>query len=45
VTLPALLFSKIVPSFTAENIGALGPIFLVGLVYQFLSAFLGVIVR
>ncbi|GAA5887326.1 hypothetical protein JCM16303_006592 [Sporobolomyces ruberrimus] len=45
VTLPSLLFSKIVPSFTSDNIGALGPIFLVGITYQFLAAALGLIVR
>lgn len=45
VTLPCLLFSKIVPSFTSDNIGALGPIFLVGGVYQILSGFLGLIAR
>ncbi|GAA5939058.1 uncharacterized protein JCM15063_004408 [Sporobolomyces koalae] len=45
VTLPTLLFAKIVPSFTSDNIGALGPIFLVGGVYQFLAAFLGFIAR
>lgn len=45
VTLPCLLFSKIVPSFTSDNIGALGPIFLVGGVYQVLAGFLGLIAR
>ncbi|GAA5852541.1 hypothetical protein JCM3766R1_003524 [Sporobolomyces carnicolor] len=45
VTLPCLLFSKIVPSFTSENIGALGPIFLCGSIYQVLSGFLGLIAR
>ncbi|GAA5952432.1 hypothetical protein JCM3765_001971 [Sporobolomyces pararoseus] len=45
VTLPCLLFSKIVPSFTSDNIGALGPIFLVGGVYQILAGFLGLIAR
>ncbi|GAA5901113.1 uncharacterized protein JCM6883_004759 [Sporobolomyces salmoneus] len=44
-TLPCLLFSKIVPSFTSDNIGALGPIFLVGCVYQLLSGLLGLIAR
>ncbi|GAA5881038.1 hypothetical protein JCM3774_003076 [Rhodotorula dairenensis] len=44
-TLPALLFSKIVPSITPENAKAIGPIFLVGSVYMLISMLLGVLVR
>ncbi|KAG8947136.1 Protein M3 [Tulasnella sp. 424] len=43
ITLPALLFSKVVPSFTSDNIRALGPLILIGSLYQlfgFLFAFL-----
>ncbi|KAG8931912.1 Protein M3, partial [Tulasnella sp. 417] len=43
ITLPALLFSKVVPSFTSDNIRALGPLVLIGSLYQlfgFLFAFL-----
>lgn len=43
--LPALLFSKIVPSITPENAKAIGPIFLVGSVYMLISMLLGVLVR
>ncbi|GAA5832121.1 hypothetical protein JCM5353_008078 [Sporobolomyces roseus] len=45
VTLPTLLFSKVVPSFTSDNISALGPIFLVGIVYQLLAGALGFLMR
>lgn len=45
VTLPALLFSKIVPSITPDNAKAIGPIFLVGGVYMVISMVLGVLVR
>ncbi|SCZ89290.1 BZ3500_MvSof-1268-A1-R1_Chr1-1g01084 [Microbotryum saponariae] len=44
VTLPALMFAKIVPSFTSENVKAIGPIFLVGLVYMGLSFLMGFII-
>ncbi|GAA5859042.1 hypothetical protein JCM8547_003980 [Rhodosporidiobolus lusitaniae] len=44
-TLPALLFSKIIPSITPQNASAIGPIFLIGFVYLLLSLLLGVLVR
>lgn len=44
-TLPALLFSKIVPSFSNENISALGPLFLTAAFYQGFSLLSAVIVR
>ncbi|KAJ7158124.1 auxin efflux carrier transmembrane protein [Mycena filopes] len=34
ITLPSLMFSKIVPAFTSQNISALGPLVLVALVYE-----------
>ncbi|KDQ17492.1 hypothetical protein BOTBODRAFT_155504 [Botryobasidium botryosum FD-172 SS1] len=37
VTMPSLLFSKIVPAFTPQNVKALGPLLLVGILYQALG--------
>ncbi|KAJ7246980.1 auxin efflux carrier transmembrane protein [Mycena rebaudengoi] len=37
ITLPSLMFSKIVPAFTSQNISALGPLVLVALIYEALS--------
>ncbi|KAJ4473108.1 auxin efflux carrier [Lentinula aciculospora] len=34
ITLPSLMFSKMVPAFTPENVGALGPLVLVALIYE-----------
>ncbi|KAJ7770739.1 auxin efflux carrier transmembrane protein [Mycena metata] len=34
ITLPSLMFSKIVPAFTSQNISALGPLVLVALLYE-----------
>ncbi|KIJ64052.1 hypothetical protein HYDPIDRAFT_112578 [Hydnomerulius pinastri MD-312] len=34
VTLPSLMFSKIVPAFNSSNISALGPLIFVGLLYE-----------
>lgn len=45
VTLPALLFSKIVPSFTPDNISALLPIIVVAAFYQGISFVFGTGVR
>lgn len=45
VTLPALLFSKMVPSFNSTNIGALGPIILCSLLYMGVSIVFGVLIR
>ncbi|SGY61296.1 BQ5605_C007g04545 [Microbotryum silenes-dioicae] len=42
--LPALMFAKIVPSFTSESVKAIGPIFLVGLVYMGFSFLMGFII-
>ncbi|BGO99695.1 Protein M3 [Rhodotorula toruloides] len=44
-TLPCLLFSKIVPSFTPDNVHALGPIILAAFFYQALPGILGVLAR
>ncbi|GAA6055134.1 hypothetical protein JCM3770_007458 [Rhodotorula araucariae] len=45
VTLPALLFSKITPSINHDNAQAIGPIFLVAIVYLLISLCMGVVVR
>ncbi|KZT58530.1 hypothetical protein CALCODRAFT_494804 [Calocera cornea HHB12733] len=37
ITLPALLFSKLVPAFTSQNIVALGPLVFIALLYQALG--------
>ncbi|KAF9023594.1 auxin efflux carrier [Hymenopellis radicata] len=37
ITIPSLMFSKIVPAFTSENIGALGPLILICVIYQALG--------
>ncbi|KAF7796059.1 hypothetical protein EIP86_007230 [Pleurotus ostreatoroseus] len=34
ITLPCLMFSKIVPAFSTSNIAALGPLFLVAFIYE-----------
>ncbi|KAJ7606659.1 auxin efflux carrier [Roridomyces roridus] len=34
ITLPSLMFSKIVPAFTSQNISALGPLVLVAMIYE-----------
>ncbi|KAJ7438095.1 auxin efflux carrier transmembrane protein [Mycena galericulata] len=34
ITLPSLMFSKIVPAFTSQNISALGPLVLVAFIYE-----------
>ncbi|GAA5869712.1 hypothetical protein JCM3774_003828 [Rhodotorula dairenensis] len=43
--LPCLLFSKIVPSFTSENVHAIGPIILAAFFYQALPGAIGLLVR
>ncbi|GAA6025091.1 hypothetical protein JCM8202_001658 [Rhodotorula sphaerocarpa] len=43
--LPCLLFSKVVPSFTSENVHALGPICLAAFFYQALPGALGMVIR
>lgn len=45
VTLPALLFSKIVPSFSQSNISALLPIVICALSYIGISLVFGVVIR
>ncbi|KAJ7435271.1 auxin efflux carrier transmembrane protein [Mycena latifolia] len=44
ITYPSLMFSKIVPSFSAQNISSLGPIVLVAALYQVLGIFFAWIV-
>jgi len=45
VTLPCLLFSKLVPAFTSQNIVALGPLVFIALLYQALGLVFAWIVR
>ncbi|KAF7325024.1 Auxin efflux carrier transmembrane protein [Mycena kentingensis (nom. inval.)] len=45
ITLPSLMFSKIIPAFTAQNIGALGPLVLVAVLYEALGIAIASIVR
>ncbi|KII83930.1 hypothetical protein PLICRDRAFT_118835 [Plicaturopsis crispa FD-325 SS-3] len=45
VTLPCLMFSKIVPSFTSDNIGALGPLVLVAILYELIGITIAWIVK
>ncbi|KIO24794.1 hypothetical protein M407DRAFT_212057 [Tulasnella calospora MUT 4182] len=45
ITLPALLFSKVVPSFTSDNIRALGPLILIGSLYQLFGFLFALLVR
>ncbi|EJD04584.1 auxin efflux carrier [Fomitiporia mediterranea MF3/22] len=45
ITLPALFFSKIVPAFTSQNVGALGPLVLVAVIYEALGVLLAWIVK
>ncbi|KAI0685009.1 auxin efflux carrier [Cytidiella melzeri] len=40
ITGPCLMFSKIVPSFSTSNISTLGPLFLVGFIYEALGLLL-----
>ncbi|KAF7368800.1 Auxin efflux carrier [Mycena venus] len=37
ITTPSLMFSKIVPAFTSQNISALGPLVLIALIYQLMG--------
>ncbi|PPR03677.1 hypothetical protein CVT24_007798 [Panaeolus cyanescens] len=45
ITLPCLMFSKIVPAFTAQNISALGPLIFVALLYEAMGIALAWIIR
>ncbi|KAJ7653127.1 auxin efflux carrier [Mycena polygramma] len=40
ITVPSLMFSKIVPAFTSQNIAALGPLVLIAVVYQLMGLFI-----
>ncbi|KAJ6521121.1 auxin efflux carrier [Mycena capillaripes] len=37
ITVPSLMFSKIVPAFTSQNISALGPLVLIAVIYQLIG--------
>ncbi|KAJ7910478.1 auxin efflux carrier transmembrane protein [Mycena leptocephala] len=37
ITVPSLMFSKIVPAFTSQNISALGPLVLIAVIYQLMG--------
>ncbi|KAJ7348062.1 auxin efflux carrier transmembrane protein [Mycena albidolilacea] len=37
ITVPSLMFSKIVPAFTSQNISALGPLVLIAVIYQIMG--------
>ncbi|KAI0076962.1 auxin efflux carrier [Panus rudis PR-1116 ss-1] len=45
VSLPLLIFANIVPAFTPQNVSAIGPLFLLAVVYQIIGFFLGIIIR
>ncbi|KIY72614.1 auxin efflux carrier [Cylindrobasidium torrendii FP15055 ss-10] len=45
VTIPCLMFSKMVPAFTSENIGAFGPAILICIIYQILGLLLAWITK
>ncbi|KAM0791143.1 hypothetical protein ACM66B_005629 [Microbotryomycetes sp. NB124-2] len=45
ITLPSLIFSKIVPSFNSSNVSQLGPLFATGFFYIILSGLLGIVFR
>ncbi|KAK0220435.1 auxin efflux carrier [Armillaria fumosa] len=37
ITMPCLMFSKMVPAFSSSNISVLGPLFTIGAIYQFMG--------
>ncbi|KAK0203453.1 auxin efflux carrier [Desarmillaria ectypa] len=37
ITMPCLMFSKMVPAFSSSNINVLGPLFAIGAIYQFMG--------
>ncbi|KAG7441091.1 auxin efflux carrier [Guyanagaster necrorhizus] len=37
ITMPCLMFSKMVPAFSSSNISVLGPLFAIGAIYQFMG--------
>ncbi|PVF96268.1 auxin efflux carrier [Serendipita vermifera] len=45
ITMPCLLFSKMVPAFTPQNIGAIGPLLTMGCIYQGLGLLIALVVR
>ncbi|EJF57457.1 hypothetical protein DICSQDRAFT_69432 [Dichomitus squalens LYAD-421 SS1] len=45
IALPALIFANIVPSFTPSNASALGPLLMMGFVYQGMGFVMGVLIR
>ena len=45
LSLPPLIFSSIVPAFTKENVSAIGPTFLIAMVYGTLGLLFGLIIR
>ncbi|PIL26001.1 hypothetical protein GSI_11755 [Ganoderma sinense ZZ0214-1] len=45
IALPALIFANIVPSFTPANASALGPLIMMGFVYQALGFAMGILIR
>ncbi|KAH7905444.1 auxin efflux carrier [Hygrophoropsis aurantiaca] len=45
ITLPSLMFSKIVPAFNSQNIGALGPLIFVGLLYEAIGIVIAYIIK
>ncbi|KAI1789735.1 auxin efflux carrier [Ganoderma leucocontextum] len=45
IALPALIFANIVPSFTPSNASALGPLIILGFVYQAIGFAMGIIIR
>ncbi|KAF7419569.1 Protein M3 [Pleurotus ostreatus] len=45
IALPCLMFSKIVPAFTSENIGALGPLVLVAVLYEAIGIVIAWIIK
>ena len=45
LALPALLFSSIVPAFTATNVSAIGPLVLLATVYILIGLLFGLVIR
>ncbi|CAA7268203.1 unnamed protein product [Cyclocybe aegerita] len=45
IAIPCLMFSKIVPAFTSENVSTLGPLVLVAIIYEIMGALLAVVIK
>ncbi|KJA26345.1 hypothetical protein HYPSUDRAFT_36646 [Hypholoma sublateritium FD-334 SS-4] len=45
ITLPCLMFSKIVPAFTTQNAGALGPLIVIALLYEALGMAMAFVIK